>query len=123
MTTANTSAATQANATRVGVASVPEFVTVVAIARQMGVSAEVLCSMAMRGEFARIYLFGTRRFFRLDEVSEAIKTKVPGSPEQYRRTVAAADALCSRPAARRRRAARGLARGSSDRASGGRNAP
>lgn len=91
----------------------PEFVPASAVARRLRVSIDALLTMADRKEFARLYLFGSRKFFRLDEIEPAIKNLVPGDPDKFRRVVAAIDAASPAPAGQRRRAASRPARGSS----------
>lgn len=104
-------------------ADIPEMVPAAKVAKRLGVRAEVLYRASEAGEFARYYVFGRRKYYRLDQVDEAIREVVPGDPEQWRRQVAAIDAACPVQAARRRRAASRPARGSNGQASGGRNVP
>ena len=95
----------------------PEFVPINTVAKRIGIGAEVLAGMSHRKEFARLYLFGKRKFYRLDEVEHALKHLVPGHPDQYRAVVRAIDAACPFQATRRRRGERNRSRGSSDQAS------
>ena len=96
-----------------GADTMEKFVAASAVAKQLGIGLEVLLRMSDRGEFARYYLFGKRKFYLPSEVAEAIRTQVPGDPARFRRVVAAMDAICPHQGARRRRAAQRPARGSS----------
>lgn len=102
---------------QIALQDLPRFVSASKVAAQLGVSLEALYRASDAGQFARYYLFGTRKYYLPAEVDEAIKTVVPGDPSRWRRTVAAADAAAPFQAGRRRRAARSPARGSSGPAS------
>lgn len=93
--------------------SFPRFVLASRVAAQLGVPLDALYRASDRGEFARYYLFGKRKYYLPDEVAEAIKTVVPGDPSRWRRVVMAADAAAPARAGRRRREAPSPARGSS----------
>lgn len=84
------------------------------IARERGVSVDALYAASERGQFARYYLFGTRKYYLRSEVEAAIKTLVPGDPAQFRQVVASLDAASPCRARRPRREARGPRRGSTE---------
>jgi len=94
-------------------ADIPEFVSATMVAKRMRISLDALYRASDACEFARYYLFGSRKYYRLDEVEKAIAEVVPGDPERFRRRVAAVDAACPAQAGRRRRAVSRPARGSS----------
>lgn len=91
----------------------PQMVPAAWVAQRMGVPIDSLLSAAARGEFARVYVFGRRKFFALDEIPAALKERVPGDPARARLAVLAADAAAPSPARRPRRAMRRPQRGSS----------
>lgn len=96
------------------IGDLPRFVPASKIAKQLGISLDALYRASDAGQFARYYLFGTRKYYLPAEVDDAIKNVVPGDPSRWRRTVAAVDAAAPFRAGRRRRAVRSPARGSSD---------
>ena len=108
---------------RVELTDIPEMVAASKVAKRLRVSVDVLLRMSDQKQFARYYVFGRRKKYRLDEVTQSLRTLVPGDPDQWRKTVAAVDAACPVQGSRRRRAVPSPARGSIGRASGVQNAP
>lgn len=92
----------------------PQMVPAALVAQRMGVPVDSLLSAASRGEFARVYVFGRRKFFALDEIPTSLKERVPGDPARARIAVLAADASAPCQARRPRRAMRRPLRGSTE---------
>lgn len=90
----------------------PKMVPASWVAEHMNVPIDSLLTAAARGEFARVYVFGRRKFFALSEIPAALKELVPGDPTRARRAVLAADAAAPCQARRPRRAMRRPQRGS-----------
>ncbi len=80
----------------------------------LGIPVDQLYAASDRGQFARYYLFGTRKYYLPSEALASLKTLVPGDPAKFRQLVAALDAAAPVRARRPRRAARGPKRGSSE---------
>lgn len=92
----------------------PKFERASKVAAQIGVTLEALYRASDAGQFARYYVFGSRKYYCIDEVAEAIKNQVPGDPARWRVAVLAADAAAPVQARRPRRARRDRLRGSSE---------
>lgn len=89
----------------------PQLVPAAWVAERMNVPVDSLLTASARGEFARVYVFGRRKFFALDEIAAALKELVPGDPTRARRVLLAADAAAPSQARRPRRAMRRPQRG------------
>lgn len=100
--------------TTITVADLPRFTPASQVAAQLGISLDTLYRASDAGQFARYYLFGKRKYYRVDEVAQAIREQVPGDPQKWRRVVAAVDAAAPCRANRGRRATPGRSRGSSE---------
>lgn len=83
------------------------FISGAQLAKRMAIAADVLYRASEQKQFARYYLFGKRKFYKLAEVEKAIVELVPGDPDRWWGRVDAIDAACpARPRAVRRPVAR-----------------
>jgi hypothetical protein len=88
------------------------FVSGAQLAKRMGITPDVLYGASNSKQFARYYLFGKRKYYRLAEVEKALVELVPGDPDRWWKVAESIDAACkSRPRTVRRPGARGARRG------------
>lgn len=94
--------------------AIEKMVTGPRLSEMLGIPVDQLYAASDRGQFARYYLFGTRKYYLPSEALASLKTLVPGDPSKFRQMVAALNAAAPVQARRPRRSARGPRRGSTE---------